>query len=78
MNLFDDIKAKADANGDGKLTKDDLNDLEGKVPADKLEELKNIADQNHDGKVDFADVQNFNFGDSFKKAKDSLGGMFGK
>ncbi len=57
MSIFDDLKAKADANGDGKLTKDDLEALRDKLPADKVDELKKKADTNSDGKVDLADLK---------------------
>lgn len=76
MSVFDDIKAKADANGDGKLDQNDLSDLEGKIPQNKLAELKNLADQNGDGKVDFGDMQHINLDDTLTKAKDGFGSMF--
>ena len=77
MSIFDDIKAKADANGDGRLTKDDLNDFEGKLPQDQLDHLKQLADQNDDGKIDFRDVQNFNLGDTVNNLRSGMGGLFG-
>lgn len=79
MNLLDDLKAKADANGDGKLTSADLEDLK-KTYADqlpKLDELKAKADGNGDGKLDLADAKGAfaNLGDSLSGLKDKL---FGK
>lgn len=71
MNLIEELKAKADANGDGKLDADDLNHFQEQHPEqrEKVEQLKAKADTNGDGKVDFADVQGM-FG--------ALGDMFGK
>lgn len=78
MSLLDDIKSKADANGDGKLSPEDLEDLRGHLPDDKLNQLKEMADQNDDGKLDFSDVQNFNFDATLEDLKGSIGGLFGK
>lgn len=78
MSLLDDIKAKADANGDGKLSVDDLTELKDKLPSDKLDELRQLADQNDDGKINVEDLKNFNIGDVLGNAKDSLGSIFGK
>ncbi len=71
MSIFDDIKAKADANGDGKLTKDDLETLRDKLPADKLDSLKAKADANGDGKLDLADLA------GLKEAGSNLGNTAG-
>ncbi len=59
MGLFDDIKAKADANGDGKITKDDIDDLKNTFDtySKQLENLRGIADSNGDGKIDMKDIQ---------------------
>ncbi len=78
MSLLDDIKAKVDANGDGKLSVDDLNQLKDQLPADKFDELKRMADQNDDGKINAEDLKNFDLGNVLSDAKDTLGGMFGK
>lgn len=61
MNLFDEIKAKADANGDGALTLDDLSELQQNHPelGAQLDQLKQQADANGDGKIDFNDIGNF-------------------
>lgn len=40
MSLLDDIKAKADANGDGKITLEDLESLKGGDNDDMIEEIK--------------------------------------
>lgn len=77
MAIFDDLKAKADANGDGKLSADDLNDLRDKLPTEKFDQLKSLADQNDDGKISLEDVKSFNLGDTIGGLKDTLGGLFG-
>lgn len=74
MTIFDDLKAKADANDDGKLSSDDLESLKDKLPTEQFDKLKQMADQNGDGKVSLDDVKSFDFGD----IKDKLGGLFGK
>lgn len=71
MSLFDDIKTKADHNGDGKLTQEDLESFRGHLPDDKLNQLKDIADQNDDGKIDFTDVRDFNFDATLEDLKGS-------
>jgi hypothetical protein len=75
MTFFDDIKAKADANGDGKLSGDDIAGLKEKYPdqANQISELQTKADGNGDGKLDFEDAKSM-AGDIFNTAKD----MFGK
>ncbi|MDZ7786062.1 MAG: hypothetical protein U5L95_02990 [Candidatus Saccharibacteria bacterium] len=74
MSLFSDIKAKADANGDGKVNKDDLEALRDDMNGDKIDQLKSVADQNGDGKLTLDDVKNFDLGDTFDEAKNSLFG----
>lgn len=50
-----------DANDDGKLNKDDLEDLKQKgLDQDIVTQLKVRADQNGDGKVDLADLKAVN------------------
>jgi len=74
MGIFDDIKAKMDANGDGKMDKTDLEDLKQKgLDADIVTQLKVRADQNGDGKVDLADLKAVNLDVSGLKDK-----FFGK
>lgn len=75
MSLIDDIKAKADANGDGKINKDDLEALRTGENSQKIDELKSLADQNDDGQLNFEDVKNFDLGDSVNDAKNMF---FGK
>ena len=65
MSLLDDLQAKADLNGDGKLSVEDL------------EKLKGLADQNGDGKIDFEDAKSFNFDNVVDVVKDKLSGIFG-
>lgn len=75
MAFFDELKAKADTNGDGKLTSDDIQHFREKYPeqSDYLSGLQARADANNDGKVDFADAKNMaddvitNVKDFFKK-----------
>ena len=78
MGLIDDIKAKADQNGDGKISTADLESLKNGNNNDQLDKLKDLADQNDDGKLNFDDVKGFDFGKTISQAKDSLGGLFGK
>ena len=74
MGLFDALKAKADANGDGKVTKEDLDALQSPENKGKIDQLKSIADHNKDGKLDVNDVKNLDFGQLANGAK----GLFGK
>lgn len=78
MGLIDDIKAKADQNGDGKLSADDLESLKNGANNGQLDKLKDLADQNDDGKLGVDDIKGFDFGKTISDAKDSLGGLFGK
>lgn len=71
MSFIDDLKAKADANGDGKLSKDDLESLKKEDNGSKIEQLK-AADQNNDGKISFDDVKNFDLGSTTDNLKNCL------
>lgn len=84
MSLLDDIKAKADANGDGKINLDDLEALRTGDNGNIIDQLKEKA-LGSDGKLDMNDLTNFNFDgikagatDLVDKAKDSLGDIFDK
>jgi len=77
MSLLDDLQAKADLNGDGKLSVEDLENLKDGVNNEELEKLKGLADQNGDGKIDFEDAKSFNFDNVVDIVKDKLGGIFG-
>ena len=77
MSLLDDIKAKADLNGDGKIGLEDLESLKDGTNNEQLDKLKEFADRNGDGKVDLEDVKNFDLGNLVQDAKDKLGGLFG-
>lgn len=77
MSLLDDIKAKADLNGDGKIGPEDLESLKDGTNNEQLDKLKEMADQNGDHKLDFEDVKNFDFGNVVDSVKNSLGGLFG-
>lgn len=72
MSLFDNLKAKADVNRDGKITKDDLDALKSPENQQKIDELKARADQNKDGKLDVQDVKGANLGQLAKDVKDSF------
>ena len=74
MNLFDELKKRADVNGDGKITKEDLDALNSPENKAKIDELKKTADSNKDGKLDLSDVKSLNLGNVAKDIK----GMFGK
>lgn len=81
MSVLDDIKAKMDANDDGKLNKDDLEDLKQKgLDQDIVTQLKVRADQNGDGKVDLADLKAVNL--DMSGMRENIGGfkdkLFGK
>lgn len=62
MSLLDDIKAKIDTNGDGKISADDLEALKGDGNEGVIDKLKNSADQNADGKLSFDDIKEFDLG----------------
>ena len=74
MNIFDELKQKADANDDGKITKDDLEALRGSGEGDDslLDKLKEAADQNDDGKLNLDDVKSIDVGDTISDLKDKL------
>ena len=85
MSLLDDIKAKADANGDGKINLEDLEALRSGDNSEIIDKLKEKV-VGKDGKLDFEDIKNINFdtltstaSDVINDAKDSfLGNIFGK
>jgi hypothetical protein len=74
MSLFDDIKAKADTNGDGKITAADLEGLKDGVNNDTLDQLKAKADSNGDGRLDLADLKDAgsDIGGTLASPKDKL------
>lgn len=74
MALFDELKKRADVNGDGKITKEDLDAVNSPENKQKVDELKKVADSNKDGKVDLSDVKGINLGE----VAGNLKGMFGK
>ncbi len=80
MGLLEDLQSKADANGDGKITKEDLESLASNHDdiKDQIEQLKSLADQNEDGKLSVDDAKNIDFGNLLSDAKDALGGLFDK
>jgi len=77
MSLVDDLQAKADVNGDGKLSVEDLEALKDGANNEQLDQLKSLADQNGDGKIDLEDAKNFDFNNVIDAVKDKLGGLFG-
>ena len=72
MSLLDDLKAKADANGDGKISKEDIEALKKGNDDSMLDKLKDLADQNDDGKINFEDVKKFDLGDTISDLKDTF------
>lgn len=77
MNLFNDIKAKADINGDGKLTVQDLDSLKDGSNNEALDKLKNLADRNSDGKLSLDDVKDIDFNNAVSDLNNKLGSLFG-
>ena len=75
MNLIDEIKQFADKNG--KISLEKLNDLKDKIPADVLNNLTDIANQNDDGKIDLNDLKDLKLDSLLDEAKSALGGLFG-
>lgn len=78
MGLIDDIKAKIDANNDGKISVDDIKDLLPDGAEHFVQQLKEKADKNGDGKLSFDDIKSIDLsgvGDVFADVKDKL---FGK
>lgn len=75
MSVLDDIKNLADENG--KVALDKLGELKDKLPTDQFDKLQKLADRNDDGKVNLADLEDFDFGSVVDDVKDKLGGMFG-
>ena len=84
MSIIDDIKAKADANGDGKVDLKDLESLRDGANGEIIDKLKARA-MGSNGKLDMGDLKNLNLdnlkataGDLVDEAKNSLGSLFGK
>ncbi len=77
MSLLDDLKAKADLNGDGKLGPEDLESLKDGANNEQIEKLKEFADQNGDGKLNLEDAKNIDLGNLANTVKEHLGGLFG-
>lgn len=82
MGIFEDLKAKADANGDGKLSIEDVKAAFPDAGEDFLNTLKEKADQNDDGKLNLEDLKSIDFkaigdqiGDTVSDLKNKL---FGK
>jgi Ca2+-binding EF-hand superfamily protein len=78
MSIFDDLKAKADANGDGKIDFSDVQGLKDQLPADQFEKLQGMADSNGDGKINLDDLKSVDMDAAADSLKDSWGGLFGK
>ncbi len=78
MGLLEDLKAKADANGDGKLSMDDLASLKDKISPEQFDQLKSLADRNSDGSINFDDIKGLDLGSVFNDVKDKFTGLFGK
>lgn len=78
MSIFDDLKAKADTNGDGTINAADLEGIKNKLPADQFDKLKGLADKNADGKISLDDLKSFDAGSLADDVKGKLGDLFGK
>lgn len=72
MSIFDQLKEKADQNGDGRLNKDDLEALKDGNNDELLDKLKDAADQNDDGKLSFDDAKSFDLGETFGDLKNKF------
>lgn len=72
MGLFEDIKTKADLNGDGKLSLADLDGMRDGNNSELIDKMKAVADRNEDGKLSLDDVKNFNLGDAIKDIKNKF------
>ena len=59
MDFIKILQQKADANGDGKITKEDLEQVKDTLSKhnDTLQKLKDKADANGDGKVDLDEAK---------------------
>ena len=81
QKLLADAQAKADTNGDGKLTADDLQALASQHGVDQslVDGLKAKGDVNGDGKVDLEDIKaaagKFNLGGATEQAQGVIGGL---
>ena len=78
MSLLDDIKSKADANGDGKIDQHDLESLRSSDNNQIIDQLKEKADQNNDGRLDLEDLKNLDFGNLANDAKNAFSDVTGK
>lgn len=76
MSLLDDIKNLADDHG--KIPLEKLNELKDSLPSDQFDKLKEIADSNNDGSLDLADLKDFNVDTLIDNAKSTFGNLFGK
>ncbi len=76
MGLLDELKAKADASGDGKVSTEDLNALKEKYAGEGsvFETLQQKADANGDGKLNLGDLQDIgdNLGDTLTSLKNKF------
>jgi hypothetical protein len=77
MNLFNIIKERADINGDGKLTPQDLDSLKDGNNNEALDKLKDLADRNSDGKLSLDDVKDIDFNNAVGDLNNKLGSLFG-
>ena len=75
MNLYDEVRKLADANGDGKINKDDVEKLREQYPdqGNVLDKVKAAADTNDDGKIGIDDLQQLNLGELLGDAKSLFG-----
>ncbi|MFZ1248856.1 MAG: EF-hand domain-containing protein [Candidatus Saccharimonadales bacterium] len=76
MSILDDLKAKADQNGDGKLSSADIEEMKQNHTEDAsmLDQLKAKADANNDGKIGLDDLKEVgnSITDKLGEVKDKL------
>ncbi len=72
MSLIEDIKAKADQSGDGKVSKDDLESMKDGNNDGIIDKLKGMADQNEDGRLSFDDIKSIDLGGTLKDIKGKI------
>ncbi len=78
QKMLADAQAKADTNGDGKLTMDDVDALAKRHGIDPkmVDDLKTKGDVNGDGKVDLEDLK-AGFGNAGTMFEDAKSKLFG-
>lgn len=72
MDIFGKLQEAVDRNGDGKISKEDLEALKEFDNNGILDKLKSVADQNNDGKISLDDAKNIDLGGTLGDIKDKL------